>query len=543
MEDDDAPNLHHSTLAMAQVPDPYTGRIIADRLKLSMCVGAGGMAKVYLAQQLDVARTVVVKLLRPMEASDLARRDLIARFHREARAVARLNHPNIVQVHFFGETEQGEPFLVMEFVAGRPLDVVLEQEGPLAIPRALKIMAQIAEAMTAAHEAGVVHRDLKPGNVMLMDGPADSPQIKVLDFGIAKMVEDPEDHTGLKQTSPLTMGGEVYGTPEYISPEQARGESVDARADLYALGCVGYELLTGCLVFEVTGKRYGHLVKHATEQPVGPAARAPHLNIPPQVDRLILRCLEKDPDARPQSAAQLQAHIEAVLAELARGPEAAPAEPPSDVEARPTPRRLWRYALPLIAGGALAAGALWWGARDPTDAAPTAALAPHRILIDAVVDAGPTRVSVVIQSAATDSDATTLLNGDALDGGVTKGAASGRPDAQVITTDRLYRGISVPSGTVILEAQPTTARLMIPMEYQRAYHIYRTRYFNPQRYFTSGEPIGRNASLTVLSQGWGAPFGTMMLRPMLDERGRPVPDQCEMIIDRRQPGRDLRRRR
>ncbi|MFN3202800.1 MAG: serine/threonine protein kinase [Bradymonadia bacterium] len=397
-----------TTAGIPQVPDPHTGRVIADRLRLGMCIGTGGMARVYLAEQLDVGRTVVVKLLRPIEGGTLsASKGIIARFHREARAVARLNHPNIVQVHFFGETEQGEPYLVLEHIAGRPLDVVLEQEGPLDPRRTLKILGQIAEAMFSAHEAGIVHRDLKPGNVMLLDGPAGRPQIKVLDFGIAKMVEV-DDPSSDGQTSPLTMSGEVFGTPEYVSPEQARGESVDARSDLYALGCVGYELLTGELVFEVTGKRYGHLVKHASEQPIPPALRKAELQIPREVNGLIMWCLEKSPDARPASAQALKAHIDALLAtpfdEQSAPEPTARTEPDRpithEMEQAQHPGRskaLWAAAAGVVIAGGITGAVLKASSSDNETPTP-APLAPETVRVDGTRQGGvlvpPSRTSL-----------------------------------------------------------------------------------------------------------------------------------------------------
>ncbi|MDY7232337.1 serine/threonine-protein kinase [Hyalangium rubrum] len=274
---------------MSTEPDARLGRTLAGRYHLQRVLGRGGMGTVYEAEHVGLSRQVAVKVLHTHIATAPG---AVMRFQREARLMARLQHPGAAQVYDFGE-EAGELFLVMERLQGETLDTVTFREGPLSIPLAVEVVAQVLEVLEASHALGIVHRDLKPGNVMLL-GELSAPRVKVLDFGLAQLVDgSPQER--------ITVSGMVHGTPGYMSPEQCRGEPLDGRADLYALGCVLHELLIGQPPFgemPVAEVMSGHLYR-----PPAPLRQLrPHLSIPPALDTLVLECLAKMKEQRPDNA-------------------------------------------------------------------------------------------------------------------------------------------------------------------------------------------------------------------------------------------------
>ncbi|MCW2932888.1 MAG: serine/threonine protein kinase, partial [Actinomycetia bacterium] len=308
-------------------------------------LGAGGMATVWQATDRLLGRQVAVKVLREQYAADPS---FLARFQREARHAASVSDPRIVTVFDCG-VDAGAPFIVMELVSGRTLRQVLDQARVLPAGEAVPVAAEMCAALEVAHAAGLVHRDIKPANVLVTSGG----QVKILDFGIARMAHS----AGLTQT------GTLIGTAEYLSPEQAAGQPAGPPADLYAVGCVLYEMLTGTPPF--TADSPAVLVyRHVHEQPVPPSARRPGL--PPQVDGLVLRLLAKDPAARPGSAAAARA---ALLAAVSAGPAATVAGQATTLDSpgltrtlpvtAPPPRRTWpRVLMPVAAAAAGAAAAL-----------------------------------------------------------------------------------------------------------------------------------------------------------------------------------------
>jgi tRNA A-37 threonylcarbamoyl transferase component Bud32/tetratricopeptide (TPR) repeat protein len=277
--------------------DPLIGTAIAGRYVVREKLGAGGMGSVYLATQEPLGREVAVKvMLKELIADEVA----VQRFHAEAQAVSRLNHPNIVTVFDFGATDDGTLFLVMEKLEGETL-VSRLRRGPLPFTEAAPVIAQVARALHAAHAKGIVHRDLKPENVMITRTDGNEVVIKVLDFGLAKMV-------GGERRTGLTASDVIMGTPGYMSPEQIHGFPIDARSDIYALGVISWEMLTGRQLFSATSP-VKILMRHLEEIPPSPSSVMPNAGIPPAAEALIARMLEKAPESRPATGEQVAVGI------------------------------------------------------------------------------------------------------------------------------------------------------------------------------------------------------------------------------------------
>ena len=253
------------------------------KFRVEALVGQGGMGRVYRAKHLTLDRPVVLKMLHQDFSTDP---QVVQRFQREARAASRLNHPNSIAVLDFGEAEDGTLFMAMEYLAGRDLARIIGDEFPLGEARIVRIGAQILSALAEAHAQGIIHRDLKPENVMVEPRRGEPDFVKVLDFGIAKITSP-----GANEPK-LTQAGLVCGTPEYMSPEQARGAELDARTDLYSMGVILYQMATGQLPFE-SDTPVGFLTKHLTEAPVPPRER--WSDVSAALDALITRAMEKDP--------------------------------------------------------------------------------------------------------------------------------------------------------------------------------------------------------------------------------------------------------
>jgi serine/threonine-protein kinase len=284
-------------LMPAPAADPYLGTVIAERYRLDRKLGEGGMGVVYLAHHIVLEKPVAIKIL----GEDLARRpDLVQRFLHEAKAASRIHQENIVDITDFGQTPSGTVFFAMELLEGRDLATFIRREvGAVPWPRARPILVQICRALAAAHAKGIIHRDMKPENVFLIEREGTPDFVKVLDFGIAKM-------TGMEERagSRLTRTGMIFGTPEYMSPEQAQGTHPDHRVDIYAVGVIMYEMLTGAVPFRAD-TFMGVLTKHMFEAPRPPSEARPDLGITPELDALVLRALEKDRERRFQSMAEL----------------------------------------------------------------------------------------------------------------------------------------------------------------------------------------------------------------------------------------------
>jgi serine/threonine protein kinase len=269
-----------------EMKDPLLGRVLGDRYRVESRIAKGGMGAVYLASHVGLGNKVAIKVLRDRMVDDP---QFLQRFENEAQNLARLVHPNLVSLHDYGLTPDGTPYTVLEYCPGVPLSRFVKPEDPVSSEVAADIAIQIAQGLAVVHEAGIVHRDLKPDNVLLMELRPGRYHVKLLDFGIAKCLEDEEQG--------LTQAGMVFGTPEYMSPEQARGEAVDARTDLYALGCILYELLSGRTPFMGENKmNVMHQQAVATPEPL--LEVAPPGAVPEAMAKLVSQSLEKRREAR-----------------------------------------------------------------------------------------------------------------------------------------------------------------------------------------------------------------------------------------------------
>jgi eukaryotic-like serine/threonine-protein kinase len=271
-----------------------TPQHLSDRYEVGEILGFGGMSEVHLARDVRLHRDVAVKVLR----ADLARDpSFYLRFRREAQNAAALNHPAIVAVYDTGEAETADgplPYIVMEYVEGVTLRDIVHNDGPMEPKRAIEVIADACQALNFSHQHGIIHRDVKPANIMISKAGA----VKVMDFGIARALAD--------SGNPMTQTSAVIGTAQYLSPEQARGETVDARSDVYSLGCVLYEILTGEPPF-VGDSPVAVAYQHVREDPVPPSQR--HGGITPELDAVILKALAKNPENRYQTAADMRTDL------------------------------------------------------------------------------------------------------------------------------------------------------------------------------------------------------------------------------------------
>lgn len=296
---------NHATHVDSQ-RDPLVGRVLDHRYRLQGVLGRGGAGTVYRAELEAIGKPVAIKVLRKVdEDQDKA----FARFEREARAASKLGEVHIIDIFDFGYTDDGLAFLVMELLHGEDLAELLERRGYIPLHEAIPLIAQCCQGLGAAHAAGIIHRDLKPENIFLKDQGAEGPLVKLVDFGLAKICDT---EIGGDPSRKLTTTGMIFGTPQYMSPEQCLSRPTDHRADIYAIGCILYELLTGKVPFD--GDTFmGVLNQHVCDPPPAMRVVNPQAVVPPQVEAVIYRCLDKEAGRRPQSMSELRDELLAAL--------------------------------------------------------------------------------------------------------------------------------------------------------------------------------------------------------------------------------------
>ena len=299
--------------------DPMIGVTIDGRYRITKPIGAGGMGSVYLATQTNIDRDVAIKVL---GAGFSDNDDVVRRFENEARIISQLRHPNTLKLIDFGRMEDGRLYIVTEYLNGLPLNRVLRQ-GTLDPSRTLRLIGEICASLVEAHAKGIIHRDLKPGNIFI-EKVGDEEVVKVLDFGIAKLSEQPA----------VTRTGALFGTPAYMAPEQARGNVVDARADIYSLGIIAYECLSGRPPF-VSDNMATLLVHHIMEPP--PPLGDKVAGLPQELIDLVMSMLSKEPEKRPPSAADLRRRTEKLDRKIEVVPHSLPPAGPASEQPTESP--------------------------------------------------------------------------------------------------------------------------------------------------------------------------------------------------------------
>lgn len=285
----------------AQLPP---GSILAEKYLIQSVVGKGGMAVVFKARHLLMERTVAIKMLLPEIAKD---ETTVKRFQREAMAACALRHPNIITIYDFGVSDENQPYIVMDFLQGQSLEAVLEQEQKLSPSRTIPILIQVCDALSVAHQSGIIHRDVKPSNIMLEDTLAQKDFARLVDFGIAKNMADQDT-----QQQKLTKTGEVFGSLVYMSPEQCLGKPLDKRSDIYSLGCVIYETLTGISPF-MGDTVFDTMSKHIYDAPPALQPFIPDSAVGAHLERLFMKCVAKDPADRYSSCAEIKAELQELV--------------------------------------------------------------------------------------------------------------------------------------------------------------------------------------------------------------------------------------
>ena len=276
-----------------EIPDPLLGTVLLEQFRIDAQIGTGGMGTVYRAHQTTVGRNVAIKVLRQELARD---EQAVLRFEREARLAIALDHPNLVRVFLSGRLSDGRLYIVMELLEGRSLAEELEELGPPSLRRSVILLMKLCAGLGAVHAAGVVHRDIKPENVYLVRRGRDEDFVKLVDFGIARVLQADGDAT-------TTQSGRVFGTATYISPEAATGEDTDQRSDIYSLGVLAYQLLTGELPFD--GSTVGAiLMQHVHREPPPLRSKGRGAQVPDELAMVVMRAIRKDPDTRQQSLAE-----------------------------------------------------------------------------------------------------------------------------------------------------------------------------------------------------------------------------------------------
>lgn len=325
------------------------GRTVAGKYAIVDLVGEGAMGAVYRAHQIALGTSLALKVLHPKHASDPM---FAARFLREAQAASRVDHPNSIRVLDFGQEPDGLLYLAMEYLDGKTLAKLIEEESPLPVARIVDIAGQVLAALAVAHDLGVVHRDLKPENIMVLEGRDDEGRVhdvvKVCDFGVAKLLES--DAAGPS----VTADGIVIGTPEYMSPEQAKGQGLDARSDLYAMGVLLFQLMTGKVPFD-SSTAFGTALMHVNDEPTRPRVLNPRVDA--RLEKICLKAMRKRPEERYGSAREFRAELRALL----ESPSEATLPPPLLAQMNARPRRTGLVVAGVTFASLAAVGAYFYG--------------------------------------------------------------------------------------------------------------------------------------------------------------------------------------
>jgi serine/threonine-protein kinase len=404
------------------VDDRLVGRVVAGKYRIESFLGGGGMGTVYRARQLALDKVVAIKVMRPALVEN-GGGSFPARFKREAKAASAFNHPNSVGVLDFGEEPDGLLYMAMEYLEGRHLQEILSESAPFPDQVIVDILSQTLSALSKAHEMNIIHRDVKPENIVILDARDDEGRqiVKVCDFGIAKLGTRDASPSGVsapRTHGALTNVGLVLGTPEYMSPEQGQGNEIDARADIYSVGVILYQMLTGQLPFHADTP-VGIIYKHTVEPVVLPSSILPNVN--PRLENVVMRALAKNRDQRYANAREMRADLRAALGDGSLGPisdpvmSSLPATRPSgpqrsivlalaETETSLTARKVSpsggarskMYWLAGVAGAALVIGVAAFTLRLKASAPTTTSTAPTVSALPSSVPA----VSVAIASSA-----------------------------------------------------------------------------------------------------------------------------------------------
>lgn len=300
--------IDNIALTVLEVPrDPLVGTLFCDRFQITEVLGGGGMGMVYRATHLMMQRSVAIKILHTKMVGNA---DALKRFKVEAHAASNFSHPNILNVHDFGVSNQGQPYMVMDYLEGINLTALLDAEKYIPVARAINMFLQMSSALAHAHSKEIIHRDVKPSNIMLVEFEGRREFVKLVDFGIAKVL-----NPSTPEAENLTRTGEVFGSPLYMSPEQCQGKKLDSRADIYSLGAVMYRVVSGKPIFESTDA-LETMFRQVSEMPASFSKVCPELQIPEKLEAVIFKCLAKDREQRYQSMLELKDDLELTAAEI-----------------------------------------------------------------------------------------------------------------------------------------------------------------------------------------------------------------------------------
>ena len=331
-----APQRAHAPKRSLKGDEVYIGQTLNNRFKIESKIGEGGFGAVYRGVQLATGRKVALKLLHPEMTKD---ENLVARFRREGMVLCNLRDAHTITTYDFDQTPDGTLYIAMELLEGKSLHQIFHEQAPLEWKRVFKILMEMCSSLAEAHAQGIVHRDLKPENVYLESRPGNPEFVKILDFGIAKVMRG----DSIDPASPqLTATGQTLGTLEYMSPEQLMGKPLDGRSDVYALGVVAYEMITGRLPFPDAKGPAGLITAQLKQTPMPPSQANPKASVPPTADRAILKCLEKDKNNRYPDVSAFAVALQEVLdlSREASNPFAVPVSPTSSARMKPAPEML-----------------------------------------------------------------------------------------------------------------------------------------------------------------------------------------------------------